>query len=68
MIDALTSIKLWQVTVSSLFPNDQRVENVYEGYHASEEAACGAALHKEGIDYGGSTIPTVVKVEAGSEA
>jgi hypothetical protein len=63
MVDALTAKKLWKVTVSSLFPNDQRVENVYEGYHASEEAACGAALHKEGLDHGGSTIPAIVKVE-----
>lgn len=69
MVGTLTATKLWKVTVSSLFPNDHRVENVYEGYHASEEAACGAALHKEGIDYGGSTIPTIVKVEdAKSEA
>ena len=65
MVDALTAKKLWKVTVSSLFPNDHRVENVYEGYHASEEAACGAALHKEGIDHGGTTIPTIVKVDAG---
>jgi len=69
MVDALTATKLWKVTVSSLFANDHRVENVYEGYHASEETACGAALHKEGIDHGGSTIPTIVKVEdAESEA
>lgn len=67
MVDALTSKKLWKVTVSSLFPNDHRVENVYQGYHASEEAACGAALHKEGNDHGGSTIPTIMKVEVGSE-
>lgn len=63
MVDAVTAKKLWKVTVSSLFPNDHRVENVYEGYHASEEAACGAALYKEGIDHGGSTIPTIVKID-----
>jgi hypothetical protein len=62
-VDALTAKKPWKVTVSSLFPNDHRVENVYEGCHVSEEAACGAALYKEGIDHGGSTIPTIVKVE-----
>ncbi len=67
MVDARTAKKLWKVTVRSLFPNDHRVENVYEGYHASEEAACGAALHKEGNDHGGSTIPAIVKVEAKSE-
>ena len=68
MVDAFTPKRLWKVTVSSIFPNDHRVENVYEGYHVNEEAACGAALHKEGIDHGGSTIPTIVKVEARSEA
>ncbi len=68
MPDTLTAKKLWRVTVSSLFPNDHRADNVYEGYHASEEAACGAALHKESIDHGESTIPTIVKVKAGSEA
>lgn len=68
MVDALTAKKLWKITVSSLFANDHRVENVYEGYHASKEAACGAALHKESIDHGGSTIPSIVKVESELEA
>lgn len=63
MVDALTAQKLWKVTVSSLFPNGDRVEYFYEGHHASEEAACGAALHKEGDDHGGSTIPRIVRVE-----
>ena len=63
VVDALTTKNLWKVTVSSLFPNGDRVEYFYEGHHASEEAACGAALHKEGDNHGGSTIPTIVKVE-----
>ena len=66
--DALTNKKLWKVTVSRLFPNDHRVENIYEGYHASEEVACGAAIHNEGVDHGGATIPTILKVEAQSQA
>jgi hypothetical protein len=63
MIDDLTPKKFWKITVSSLFPNDSRAEMVFEGFYPSEEAARDAALNKEGIDHGGSTIPTVVKVE-----
>ena len=54
---------LWKVTVSSLFPNDNRVESVYEGHHTDEVAARDAALHKEAIHNGGSTIADVVAVE-----
>lgn len=61
--EAAAPKKLWKVTVSSLFPNDHRLVKTYEGYHASEDAACGAALHNEGIDHGGSSIPTILKVE-----
>lgn len=56
---------LWKVTVSSLFPNDNRVESVYEGRHADEAAARDAALTKEAFDNGGSTIARVEKVEKG---
>ncbi|RZT58234.1 hypothetical protein EV283_0001 [Sphingomonas sp. BK036] len=55
--------RLWKVTVSSLFPNDNKVESVYEGHHADEAAACDAALTKEAIRNGGSTIDRVVGVE-----
>lgn len=68
MEDDLKANKPWKVTVSSLFPNDHRVEKVFEGYHTSEEAACDAALHKEAVDHGGSTIATIVKVEHAGEA
>jgi hypothetical protein len=54
---------LWQVTVSSLFPNDNRVESVYEERHADKASACDAALRKEAVDNGGSTIASIVKVE-----
>lgn len=54
---------LWKVTVSSLFPNDYRVESSYEGRHADEKAACDAALFREATDNGGSTIATVVRAE-----
>lgn len=55
---------LWKVTVSSLFPNDERVESVYEGQHADEAAACDAALTRKAIENGGSSIDRVEKVEA----
>ncbi len=55
--------RLWKVTVNSLFPNDNRVESVYEGHHADEAAACDAALTWKAIDNGGSTIDRVQKVE-----
>lgn len=55
--------RLWKVTVSSLFPNDNRVESVYEGHHAGEAAACDAALTWKAIENGGSTIDRVQKVE-----
>jgi len=54
---------LWKVTVSSLFPNDHRVESSYEGRHVDEEAARDAALFKEATNNGGSTIAAVVKTE-----
>jgi hypothetical protein len=63
MEEDLTVKTLWKVTVSSLFPNDKRLEMIFEGYYPSENAACDAALCKEAIDHGGSTIPTIVKVE-----
>jgi len=55
--------RLWKVTVSSLYPNDNRVESVYEGHHADEAAARDAALTRKAIDNGGSTIDRVEKVE-----
>ncbi|WP_010219828.1 hypothetical protein [Sphingomonas sp. PAMC 26621] len=55
--------RLWKVTVSSLFPNDNRVESIYEGHHADDASARDAALHKEAINNGGSTIARVVAVE-----
>lgn len=63
MEEDLTVKTLWKVTVNSLFPNDKRLEMIFEGYYPSEKAACAAALYKEAIDHGGSTIPTIVKVE-----
>ncbi|RYF00777.1 MAG: hypothetical protein EOO77_33615 [Oxalobacteraceae bacterium] len=59
----MTTETLWKVTVSSLFPNDNRVEGVYEGRHADEAAARDAALTKEAIENGGSTIARVESVE-----
>ena len=59
----MTTKTLWKVTLSSLFPNDQRVESSYEGWHADEKAARDAALSKEATDNGGSTIATVVKAQ-----
>jgi len=58
----------WKVTVSSLFPNDQRIESVYEGLHAHGNAACDAALFKEARENGGATIPTIVKIEEVAKA
>ncbi|RYF22031.1 MAG: hypothetical protein EOO77_04925 [Oxalobacteraceae bacterium] len=55
--------RLWRVTVSSLFPNDNRVESVYEGHHADKAAASDAALTWMAIDNGGSTIDRVESVE-----
>lgn len=55
--------RLWKVTVSSLFPNDHRIESVYEGHHANEAAARDAALRTEASDNGGSAIARVVEVE-----
>jgi hypothetical protein len=55
--------RLWKVTVSSLFPNDNKVKSVYEGHHADEAAARDAALTREAIHNGGSTIDRVEKVE-----
>jgi hypothetical protein len=62
--EAMATQRLWRITISSLFPNDHRVETVYEGRHESEEAAREAALAKEGVDHGWSTIATVTGAEA----
>jgi hypothetical protein len=53
----------WKVTVSCLFPQGKPVEKVFEVHHATEEGACDAALEQEATAHGGSTIPTIVKVE-----
>lgn len=53
----------WKVMVSSLFPNDDRVKSIYEGYHADEAMACDAALTRKAIENGGFTIDRVEKVE-----
>jgi hypothetical protein len=55
---------LWKVTVSSLFPNDNRVESLYEGRHPDEATARDAALIWKAIENGGSSIDRVEKVEA----
>lgn len=55
--------RFWKVTVSSLFPNDSRVESIYEGHHADEAEARDAALYREAVDNGGSTIARVLDVE-----
>ncbi|RSU45577.1 hypothetical protein BRX43_18385 [Sphingomonas sp. S-NIH.Pt15_0812] len=55
--------RLWKVTVSSLFPNDNRVESVYEGHHPDDAAACDAALTWKAIDNGGSSIDRVERFE-----
>ena len=55
--------RCWKITVSSLYPNDTRKDNVYEGYHDHEDGARQAALTWEAIRHGGSTIGTIVKVE-----
>lgn len=60
----MTTEKLWRVAVSAIYPNGHRAEYLYGGRHADEAAACDAALNKEAIDHGGSTIPTITKVEA----
>lgn len=63
MADSEMTGSLWRITVSSLFPNDHRLESIYEGRHANGDAARDAALTKEAIDHGGSTIPAVVRIE-----
>jgi hypothetical protein len=55
--------RLWKVTVSCLFPQGKPVEKVFEVHHATEEGARDAALEQEATTHGGSTIPTIVKVE-----
>ena len=57
------SDSLWRVTVNSLFPNDNKVQNIFEKHYADEAAACAAALRQEGIDNGWSTSATIVRVE-----
>lgn len=59
----MTMDRLWKVTVSCLFPMGKPVEKVFEVHHATEEGARDAALEQEATAHGGSTIPTIVKVE-----
>lgn len=63
MLEERATGSLWKVTVSSLYPNDNRVESVYERHHADEAAARDAALTWKAIENGGSTIDRVDKVE-----
>lgn len=55
--------RLWNVTISSLFPMGKPIEKVFEVHHATEEGARDAALGKEGTEHGGASIPTIIRVE-----
>ncbi|SEN77283.1 hypothetical protein SAMN05192583_3537 [Sphingomonas gellani] len=55
--------RLWKVTVSCLFPMGKPIEKVFEVHHATEEGARDAALGQEATAHGGSSIPTIVKIE-----
>jgi hypothetical protein len=39
------------------------IEMVFEVHHATEEGARDAALRQEATAHGGSSIPTILKVE-----
>lgn len=55
--------KLWKITLSSLFPNDTRQENVFWGYHLNEAQARDAALRWIANELAGSSIDTIVRVD-----
>ncbi len=55
--------RLWKVTVSCLFPMGKPIKKIFEVHQATEEDARDAALGKEAVEHGGSSIPTIVKVE-----
>lgn len=55
--------RLWRVTVSCLFPQGKPLEKVFKVRHPNEEGARDAALVKEGIEHGGASIPTIIRVE-----
>jgi hypothetical protein len=59
----MTTDRLWKVTVSCLFPMGKPIEKVFEVRHIDEEGARDVALGKEAVEHGGSSIPTIVKVE-----
>lgn len=55
--------RLWRVTISCLFPMGKPIEKMFEVHHVTEEGARDVALEREGIEHGGASIPTIVKVE-----
>lgn len=58
-----TQCKLWKITLQSLFPNDEKKETVFWGYHMSEAQARDAALRWIAKEMGGSSIDTILSVE-----
>jgi hypothetical protein len=54
---------LWKISLSSLYPSDEKKESVFWGYHFDEAKARDAALRWLANQNGGSTVDTILSVE-----
>ena len=59
----MTTCKLWKVTLSCLYPNDNKSEKVFWAYHVNEAQARDAALRWGEVETGGSAIVSITAVD-----
>lgn len=59
----MTTCKLWKITLSLLYPNDNKEERIFWAYHQREDLAKDAAKRWADVETGGAAIPSILKVD-----
>ena len=59
----MKSCKLWKVTLTCLYPNDNRESKVFWAYHFDEVNARDAALRWGEAETGGSAVVSISSVD-----
>lgn len=55
--------KLWKITLSALFPNDNKEEKVFWAYHINEAKARDAAIRWGETETGGAAVVSITSVD-----
>ena len=59
----MTTCKLWKITLSCLWPNDDKTQKIFWGYHFSEARARDAALLWGAKEVGDAAIISILQVD-----